>query len=98
MAEPHYSMRIWRLTGRALLAQQVDAMDPDDHRRAAEAESRELQREVHRVLPLPLDRRETLVGAADLEVHRVDPVGVEGASLHNQQVALGDRRYRRAAG
>ena len=57
MAEPHYSMRICRLTKPPCIAEHIDAIDLDDHRGAAEADGRELQGEVHRVLPLPQDRR-----------------------------------------
>src|SRR6185436_20841936 len=50
---------------RAHIAEQIDGVNPDGHGGPSEAQRRELQREGHRVLPLPLDRRKLLVGAAD---------------------------------
>ncbi len=90
VAEPHYSMRIWRLTGlpcspsRSTPWTRTITVAPLRPR----VESCSAKSTVS--CPSPLDRREALVGAADLEVHRVDPVGVVGASPHDQQVALDD--------
>src|SRR5215211_4122633 len=62
--------------GAALLTEHVDTVHPEDHGRAEQVQRRELQRELHRVPSLALDRRKALIGPADLEVHRVHPVGV----------------------